>query len=638
MNKSKSIIIFSASETFTQTSNKVIKENNLCSLIDVIEMTGKEIIDIAKMAVQHGTKVLIARGRNVKLLRENTTIPVINVQYTYEDIYYSILKAKCYYENIALIGFDEAFEMMKKFKEISGYNVQIIQPKTVDSMENDIISTLNPNIKVLIGGISVKRVAVLHNLEHVMLDVNENSIKISINSALNIIASQNEKDNYLQTILTTINGSSEAIININKNGNIIFLNNKAKRIFKNNTDIEINKLLFSLTDKDIVFISKNPIFDKILTINNRNYVVNFKPVVVQNEVQSVIVIIHDANFIQSSEKQLRLTFNAKGHIAKNTFNNIIGHSKEITNTIYKAKKYSKSNCAVLITGETGTGKEMFAQSIHNFSDRAHEPFVAINCAALPSSILESELFGYVKGAFTGAKEEGKMGIFELAHNGTVFLDEIGEMDINIQAKILRVLQEKEISRLGDNKIIPIDVRIISATNKNLYELVKEKKFREDLYYRLNVLELNIPPLNHRLDDIPYLVDYYLNESNHNVTFSNEAIELLCCGIYPGNVRQLFNILERTIVLAESNYISANDLKSIININNFDIITSSSNTSLKNSSNNYERNKIIRILEKYSGDRKKTSQELNISLTTLWRKMKKYNITYDKGYTDNFIEE
>lgn len=636
MNEFKNIIIFSASEAFTKVSDNVIKKNNLSELIEIIEMTGEGIIDVAQMAVQHGTKAFIARGRNVNLLRENIPAPVINVQYTYEDIYYSIQKSKYKCENIALIGFDEAFEAMKNFKEVSGCNAQIIQPKTVDSMENDILSALSTDIKSLIGGISVKKVAALHNLEHVMLDVNESSIEMAVNSALNILESQDEKDQYLQTILTTINGTSEAIININKDGETIFLNNKAKKIFSNSTDRETNKILFSTIDKDIIFKSKNPIFDKVLTIKNKNYIANFKPVIVNNKVQSVVVIILDANFIQSSEKQLRLTFNTKGRTAKNTFDNVIGKSSELANTIYKAKKYSKSNCAVLITGETGTGKEIFAQSMHNYSDRANEPFVAINCAALPSSILESELFGYVKGAFTGAKDEGKIGIFELAHNGTVFLDEIGEMDINIQAKILRVLQEKEVSRLGDNKIIPIDVRIISATNKDLHELIKEKKFREDLYYRLGVLELNLPPLNERLDDIPYLVDYYLKKNNYDVSFSNNAIELLCSGSYPGNVRQLFNILERAIVLADSRHISSEDFKNIIDINNFEAITVINDNSLKNSNKNHESSKIIRTLEKYNGDRKKTSQELNISLTTLWRKMKKYDIIYDNEVEDNFV--
>jgi transcriptional regulator with PAS, ATPase and Fis domain len=626
MNKSKDIIIFSASKAFTEISYKIIDERQLHDLIDVIEVTGKAIIDIAQKASEKGAKVFIARGRNVTLLRENISVPIINVQYTYEDIYNTITKANCIYENIALVGFDEAYDMMVKFREISGFNVQVIGPKTVDNIEYDISNSLKHNTEVLIGGISVKRVADLYKLNHIMLDVDINSLKIAVNSALNILSTNYERDKHLQTILTTINGITEAIINFNNNGEIIFLNDLAKKIFKEHKEDEVRKALVPSVEENSIFSKGTPIFDKVLSINDKNYIVNLKPVIYKNEVQSVIAIIYNANSIQEGEKQLRLKFSTKGYTAKNTFSNIIGQSEILKDTVIKAKKYSGTSNAILITGETGTGKEMFAQSIHNSSTRHNEPFVAINCAALPDSILESELFGYAKGAFTGANKEGKMGIFELAHNGTVFLDEIGEMNFNIQAKILRVLQEKEISRLGDNKVIPIDVRIISATNKNLLSLIKEKKFREDLYYRLAVLELNIPPLDQRLDDIPYLVDYYLNKNDYNVTFSDEAIQLLCSGKYNGNIRELFNILERVIVLSESNNISENDLINIVDVKNFDF-TPIEDNSLKGSNNDYEKNKIIGVLEKNYGNRKNTAEELNISLTTLWRKIKKYNINY-----------
>lgn len=623
-NKTKDIIIFSASKAFTDISRKIINEKQLNDLIEVIEITGKTVVDIAQNALETGTKIFIARGRNVTLLRNHLTSPIINVQYTFEDFYNSVLKADCKYENIALVGFDEAYDMMIKFREISGYNVQVIGPKTVDNIEYYISNYIKSDTEVLIGGISVKRVADNYNLKHIMLDVDIDSLRIAINSALNVLMFYNEKDKHLQTILTTINGITEAIINFNNDGEIIFLNDLAKKIFKEFNSNEIKRMLMSSIDENIISIG-TPIYDKVISVNDKNYIINLKPVIFQNNVQSIIAIIHYADYIQEGEKQLRIKINSKGYTAKNKFNNIIGQSKALNDTITKAKKYSKTNNSILITGDTGTGKEMFAQSIHNFSSRANEPFVAINCAALPDSILESELFGYVKGAFTGANKDGKMGIFELAHNGTVFLDEIGEMNFNIQAKILRVLQEKEISRLGDNKIIPIDVRIISATNKNLQELIKEKKFREDLYYRLAVLELNIPPLDQRLEDIPYLVDYYLNKNDYSVSFSNDAIQLLCSGNYTGNIRQLFNLLERTIVLSENNKITENDLSNIVNFNKSSerLID---NNSLKDSTDDYERIKIKNILEKNSGNRKKTAEELNISLTTLWRKIKMYNIS------------
>ncbi len=184
----------------------------------------------------------------------------------------------------------------------------------------------------------------------------------------------------------------------------------------------------------------------------------------------------------------------------------------------------------MITGPSGAGKEIFAQSIHNYSGRRNEPFVAINCAALPKSILESELFGYVKGAFTGAKPEGKSGIFELAHNGTVFLDEVGETSLDIQAKLLRVIQEKEIIRMGDDKVIPVDVRIISATNKNLLERIELNEFREDLYYRLCVLELNLPSLAERKEDITLLIKHFISSNSPDKKITEEALAAL--GSFP----------------------------------------------------------------------------------------------------------
>lgn len=625
MNTSNEIIIFSASNLFSEVSNRIINNRTLNKQIKVIETTGKKIIDIAKSEISKGTKVFIARGRNITFLRNNISVPVINVQYTYEDFHNSVKKANCEYENIGLVGFDEVYDMMIKFKEISGYNVQIISPKTVENIEEQIIRVINPNIKVLIGGFSAQRVAKKNNLKHIMLDVNMNSMTDAINNALNILESQVAKDRYLQTILTTINLTSNAIINFNTNGDVIFSNNLANNLFK-------EKELFKLKDKLTSLLNKNDasVFDyesdNIYNINDKDYIIKFKPVIVQNKVQSIITTINSVKELQESEKKLRNKLNTRGHIAKNTFNDIISNSKIMKSTIYEAKKYSNSNSSVLITGKTGTGKELFAQSIHNESKRANEPFVAINCAALPNSILESELFGYVKGAFTDANKEGKMGIFELAHGGTVFLDEIGEMDINIQAKILRVLQEKEISRLGDNRIIPINVRVICATNKNLLDLIEQKKFREDLYYRLAVLELKIPTLNERLGDIPYLIDYYIKNNNYQVNFSNDAIQYLCRQDYIGNVRQLFNILERIIVLSNKKHIAFDDFKKYFESANDKLYEY---PSLNSSTFLHEKNEILRSLKNNHGSRKKTAEELNVSLSTLWRKMKKYNIEYNE---------
>lgn len=622
------IMIFAASDVFTSVARQIIQKRRLTGRVGIIEATGKHTIRNAKEAVSAGAKVLIARGRNVRLLEENVPIPVVDVPYLYEEIYESVQMGDCAPEEIALIGFDSAYDTMLRFRRISGMDVQVIDPKSPDTVEQDIIGELRPGTRLLIGGFSVKQAADAHDLRHVMLRVHSGNVETAIDRALNILMSMEAKDEYLQTILATINGTPDAILNYSPSGELLFLNDNAKALFHNRSSEEILRLLFPEKEADLVLNQKEPIQKSIVNLFSRVYLVNCRSIIVNAQLKSVVIIVGSGNRIQSAEKQIRMKLSEKYPAARYTFRDIVGESASIKETIRLGKKYAASNSAILISGETGTGKEVFAQSIHNASGRANEPFVAINCAALPESILESELFGYVKGAFTGANKEGKMGLFELAHGGTVFLDEIGEMNIDVQAKLLRVLQEKEISRLGDNKIVPIDVRVISATNKNLEELVQQRKFREDLLYRLNVLELYLPPLRERKEDIPRLIEHYTRKNCPEITFSKEAVTLLQEGGYPGNIRQFFNLLERAITLSESTCIGPNCLGGVIRRRPAavsDTRAAAVPPSPRESVMEYEREKIQELLARSGGNRAQAAAELNISTTTLWRKMKKYHL-------------
>lgn len=230
-------------------------------------------------------------------------------------------------------------------------------------------------------------------------------------------------------------------------------------------------------------------------------------------------------------------------MAKYTVDDIIGKSKEIQEVKKIILRMANSKSPVLITGESGTGKELVAQAIHNVSPLRDKHFVAINCAAIPPSLLESELFGYEAGAFTGASKSGKMGIFELAHNGTLFLDEIGEMPMELQTRFLRVLQEKEVMRIGGDKVIKVDVRIIAATNKNLYEQVEKGLFRKDLFYRLNVLPINLPPLRERTEDIEVIIEALKKKNHYRFKLSKEVMDFFYSYSWNGNVRELINCLE-----------------------------------------------------------------------------------------------
>ena len=298
---------------------------------------------------------------------------------------------------------------------------------------------------------------------------------------------------------------------------------------------------------------------------------------------------------------------------------LIGSSAAITNLMFFLHKVATVDSNVLITGETGTGKEITAQIIHGRSSRAHKPFIAINCAALPDSLLESELFGYEKGAFTGA-QTGFLGKLKMADGGTVFFDEIGDMSGYAQAKILRMLESKEVYPLGGKRSIPLDIRIIAATNRNLETMIRQKEFREDLYFRLNVARIRLPPLRDRKDDIPELLNYYLSFFNklfgkNLVGFEIEALSALLDYHWPGNVRELKNAMESIFIDSPLERIAFDDLPETIRAN----VTS------EQFSENNEREKLLEALCLANWNKSKAAEQLQCSRMTLYRKMEKYNI-------------
>ena len=315
-----------------------------------------------------------------------------------------------------------------------------------------------------------------------------------------------------------------------------------------------------------------------------------------------------------------------------SFQNMIGSNKKLTAVKNISQKAAKNDFTVLITGETGTGKEVFANAIHYASPRSDKPFIRVNCAAIPAELLESELFGYSEGSFTGAKKGGKKGKFELANGGTVFLDEIGDMSIDMQAKLLRTLQEKEIEKVGSDKPISIDVRIIAATNKNLIEAINNKTFREDLFYRLNVVRLELPPLRDRQDDVELFINYFLDELNEKyetrMNISDSAIRVLKNYLWPGNVRELKNVIYNAYNMAE-NSILESDLplyifyKSKINNN---LPDNSSNRHLDSLVNEFEREIIVNTLKRNNYNCNVTAKELGIHRSTLYKKFEKLNIS------------
>ena len=364
--------------------------------------------------------------------------------------------------------------------------------------------------------------------------------------------------------------------------------------------------------------------NQLIVINNNRYIANILSTKFHGN-PSYALILYNTRYIQEVELSLRKQQQEHGMKAKHTFDDMVAVDSKTITLIDMAKKYANSLGTILICGETGTGKEVLASAIHNASPRKNGPFVALNCATLSEGLIESELFGYEKGAFTGARSNGKRGLFELAHRGTIFLDEIGDLPLNLQVKLLRVLQEHEIMHIGGDRIIPVDVRVIAATNRNLREMMLKGKFREDLYYRLDLLELNLPPLRERPKDIIplflHFLDLHMYKNDKHLSWSSLDIFLpLLNWDWPGNIRELENLAERTILLSDDYKIDKALISQLQGKGEFYPKDQTICVPITQDLRQLESIYITELLHHFGGDRTALCSYLRISRPTLWRKL------------------
>ncbi len=435
---------------------------------------------------------------------------------------------------------------------------------------------------------------------------------------------QEQREFELQAILGSV---SEGVVALDNNGIVRYLNDQAAQLMRTSAEeavglhansvipgkLPIFKTLQTGESYDLVEISVDSTKDRF------RYLSSGRPI--KNEQGMISGAVATIKSIEDTRKLITSLTKSKTV----AFEEIIHTSSSLEQAIYLAKKIADSKCTVLIRGESGTGKELFARAIYNASNRNNKAFVTINCAAIPETLLESELFGYEEGAFSGAQRGGKMGLFETAHEGTLFLDEVGELSIVLQSKLLRALQEGQIMRLGGRKPISVDVRIIAATNRNLEEMVREKTFREDLYYRLNVIPIRVPPLRESPEDIPFLIHHFLDvyggDLKRDFVLDSGAMDCLCNRPWPGNVRELQNTLLRSVHLANGNIIKKKDL--MLDDNKIVPIV---DHGLKNAVGDLERVTIEASLKK-TGSARGTAKELGLSHTVVLRRIHKYGLEH-----------
>ena len=538
-----------------------------------------------------------------------------------------------------IYGAEDASRIIYPDIQVTGY--PIVDETQLEEMIQRAIADGNDAI---IGGYTTMVIAKKYNIPTVMIESGIESANNAIAEAklaAEISFREKEKSNEIANIM---NYSFQGIISTDRHGTITFANTYCHTLLKNIKSSFIGHSIYEFFPDIPVenVISRGKKFLSELRYSQGiPLLVNCVPIEGEYDNAGCVLTFQNAAQIQAEEGQIRKKLHHSGFKAKYQFSHIIHNSQLMDSIISDATNFSYSDSNILIYGETGTGKELFAQSIHQSSPRKNNPFVAINCSALPENLLESELFGYVEGAFTGAAKGGKMGFFEIAHRGTIFLDEIGDISPKLQSRLLRVLQEREITRLGDDTVIPVDVRVISATNKNLKEAVSKGEFRQDLFYRLDILELNLPPLRKRGNDILLLLNHYINFERERTgcrlnRLSDQAIQALSAYPWPGNIREMRNFCERLCILCTKEVADLEDIHRALP----DILSGTADASaasllpgkdIASDALLYdEQAEIQKALVMFRNNRTKAAEYLNMHPSTLWRKMKKYGILKEKS--------
>lgn len=582
--------------------------------LSIVEALMEDALQKAQQIEQDGqVDVFVSAGGNAAFLSDKIKTPLVTIPITGVGVLQALVKAKKYSNTAAIITYRNPLTYIEQIMPVLNMKIKQITYSDLNDVPQIMDNLTQEKATSVIGGSLAIEHAQRRGISSHFI-YSDDGVMQAIKEAINLgraIETEAAKTEKLRMIMDF---THEGIVSTNKNGVIIEFNQSAEKITgisrKNAIGHQFNEF-FSSKALDKIKNKKSDLL-QVQNIGATKILTNCVPVIPKDEVVGMITTFQDVTEVQKAEQKIRERLHKKGFVAKTTFADITGKSEIMLQIKDLAEVYAQSDSTIIIEGQSGTGKELFAQAIHNRSKRSDRPFIAINCAALPESLLESELFGYAEGAFTGAKKGGKSGLFELAHGGSIFLDEIGEMHKSIQTRLLRVLQEHEVLRIGGEQIIPVDIRVIAATNKNLWEMVQSGAFREDLYYRLSVLEVHLPKLCQRVGDIPLLITQFLKEFRpdlskqqiHNIAHHPVLLKYA----WPGNIRQLRNIVERISIL--------------YNGTKLDSIICNTLGAVELSNAEKEQRKLIELLEECKGNKAEVARRLGISRVTLWRKLNK----------------
>ncbi|MGQ9645478.1 MAG: sigma 54-interacting transcriptional regulator [Thermodesulfobacteriota bacterium] len=614
----------------------IIKEFEKPIVIEVGDL--QEGLRKGRLLADKGTGVIISRGGTAQLLKRELTIPIVEIQVTTYDILGALQRVSNRSQHIGIIGFGNVIYGSEKLADLLDLDLTVFTVQKEEDVPEKIEEARKKKVDIIIGDKVVVSHANKLGYPSILIESGKESILQSFHEAyriLEVVRSEAQKSRqYLSTLnqlKAVLDSVDDQIVILDSNDRIQSCNPAALRIFKKEEDQIKGSPLFLYPADPLTEMKKKltPQRNHVAFVQGKYLLLDYLPIETDDERIGTLIVGRSISKLQQAERKIRNELYLKGHVARYAFADILSEDENFLKVINRAKSFSSSASTILILGETGTGKEMFAQSIHNERFGSERPFVAINCATLPEALLESELFGYAPGAFTGARREGKKGLFELAHGGTLLLDEISELPFNLQSRLLRVIEEREVQPIGDDRVIPIEVRLIATTNRDLSKEVDEKRFRGDLFFRLNVLQLNVPPLRERGKDAYSLFRHFILRLNpkcpKRYVFNKEVEGILCDYRWPGNVRELRNLVERLAHLTENFTQHLEDvprwiheeLQRPVRKKEIDIEPEARNLNLKELEQYY----IKKISESLPIKKTDLAKLLGISRTTLWKRTK-----------------
>jgi len=557
------IVVTSPNKEVTQIVEKI--QNELNVYVSVVETSFEAAVSLVKGILSQDpdrVRVIVSGGATLKLLRQELPYShMVSIHPTEYDIILALDQAKTFGKEIGLfLAGSESLQVVEKLGAVIGLHLRMYVYNNWQELEAQVLKARHDGIEVVLGvGEKISTFVRKEGLLYISVLAGENTVRNALERAKEIIEAQ-VREKIKAGLMTAISAyAHEGIIVVSEENIVSVFNPVASRLFGLSEAEVVGRSLQDLSFYHClggIFEGLEKRLGYVYQALNATVLVNKFPLVDQQCPKGILVTLMDITKVPDENKSRR-ELSTKGLVAKYCFEDIIHVNSKMSSVIAKARKYANTDCTVLIRGESGTGKELLAQSVHNeHSVRCKGPFIAVNCASLDDNLFKSELFGYTEGSFTGASKGGKAGLFELANGGTLFLDEIGKMKLEHQDNLLRVLQEKEVRRIGSDRVIPVDVRVVAASNEELEVLISKGSFREDLYFRLNVLNIVIPPLRERREDIYNQIVFFLQKYSGKYAKSiyslpQFVIKKLSNMDWPGNSRQLEHLLERCVVLADN---------------------------------------------------------------------------------------